>query len=476
MNSIRSRISYKKEHAITKKLVLTAILKNISPLVLGSGQSDTSDLEVIKRSDGEVYIPGSALGGKIRTYFDEHPAINTKNSMKYFWGSNSTSVRSGEKSPPSFQSHIIIEDAKAKTTNTKDLIAIKDGVKINHTTALADGGAKYDYEVLEPGVSFEFRAEVTVRQMFETDASNEFEKLTDFVATILSNDLRIGAFTQAGFGRIECVGSPQIRAYDFPNDGEKWFEYLKDKTKNNGTLVNITDDEKIKIIKKDQMQLSVKFDIRNAFVTSTYGVTPDQADKTQAYRINPISNEKEYILSGKSIRGALRHRAKRILHSKLGLVSPLIPKTVNRLFGNVNEKTKEAVKSKLRVDEAIIKNAKLHKQTRIKMDRFTGGTIDGALMETEILRPTGSDNIELNFLVDDVRGNEVTLVLMLLKDLWTSDLPIGGEKNIGRGTLIGNSAELSVGEQSLTIERNSEGGINVTDQGNLIETYNSFNF
>lgn len=33
--------------------------------------------------------------------------------------------------------------------------------------------------------------------------------------------------------------------------------------------------------------------------------------------------------------------------------------------------------------------------------------------------------------------------MLLLKDLWTRDLPLGGEASIGRGRLIGQEAELS---------------------------------
>ena len=37
---------------------------------------------------------------------------------------------------------------------------------------------------------------------------------------------------------------------------------------------------------------------------------------------------------------------------------------------------------------------------------------------------------------------EIGLLLLLLKDLWTSDLPVGGESSIGRGRLQGLKAEI----------------------------------
>jgi hypothetical protein len=41
---------------------------------------------------------------------------------------------------------------------------------------------------------------------------------------------------------------------------------------------------------------------------------------------------------------------------------------------------------------------------------------------------------------------EVGLLLLLLKDLWTGDLPLGGETGIGRGRMKGREATLTLQE------------------------------
>ncbi len=38
---------------------------------------------------------------------------------------------------------------------------------------------------------------------------------------------------------------------------------------------------------------------------------------------------------------------------------------------------------------------------------------------------------------------QIGLVLLLLKDLWTGDLPLGGEISVGRGRLTGKNAVLT---------------------------------
>src|SRR5690606_23595437 len=117
------------------------------------------------------------------------------------------------------------------------------------------------------------------------------------------------------------------------------------------------------------------------------------------------------------------------------------------LFGCVDESKKERnqIKSRLRIEETILRNDEVAPmvQDRIKIDRFTGGTVDGALFNSEPIWTTGDENITLCLsILKDVKPIEKKLLLMLLKDLWMEDLAIGGEKNVGRGLLIGQKASI----------------------------------
>ena len=46
---------------------------------------------------------------------------------------------------------------------------------------------------------------------------------------------------------------------------------------------------------------------------------------------------------------------------------------------------------------------------------------------------------------------EIGLLLLLLKDLWTGDLPLGGESGSGRGRLHGFQAECTLPDQRWTL-------------------------
>jgi CRISPR/Cas system CSM-associated protein Csm3 (group 7 of RAMP superfamily) len=189
---------------------------------------------------------------------------------------------------------------------------------------------------------------------------------------------------------------------------------------------------------------------------------------------------------GTSLAGILRHRALRIVNT-IAADEETAKCLVDHIFGADTKKPKEDYKKKLKeyekvkktnpntaplakklpfasrleVKETVVNNARPLVQARIKIDRFTGGAYESALFdEASIFGTANKEAMELELKLRTARlqkedGNyeeeqetsqrtngEIGLLLLLLKDLWTGDLPIGGESSIGRGRLKGLGAEL----------------------------------
>jgi CRISPR/Cas system CMR subunit Cmr4 (Cas7 group RAMP superfamily) len=171
------------------------------------------------------------------------------------------------------------------------------------------------------------------------------------------------------------------------------------------------------------------------------------------------------VLTGKSIKGALRHRALKILKT---LEVPDAEKSLQGLMGWVEADGKSnAVKSRLRIEEVIMEGVEEGvSQNRIRIDRFTGGTMNGALFNSlPVWANEGEKHLTLILtLPDDYKDWEATLLLHLLKDLWTEDLPIGGEKSIGRGILTGKRATITNNSGKISFERKEKkGGLTFID-------------
>jgi CRISPR/Cas system CSM-associated protein Csm3 (group 7 of RAMP superfamily) len=419
---------------ITGKIILRATLRNESPLLIGSGGGDAVDVEVMRLPDGKPYIPGSSIAGSLKSFL--------KGKDGYFWG------RTGKDVNHPLQSHIRFEDLVPENFSATEDIVVRDGVKIDSKKGTAEDGKKYDYQIVEPGLYFPFRAEITLRDSME-------ENVDDFVAGIKAAlehpAFRIGANTNTGFGKLSCEDF-QAYHFSFPEHADAWFEYL-----DNGTLS--IEPQKIESEKLDWKSFSIQatFKLKSSLMIGAYGTgRGDEPDKSQ------LKSRDRFVLPGKSIRGAIRHRAVKIWN--------LWGKSKDEfedLFGIVDEKEGKQKRSRLRIDEFLFKENEVQAmmQNRIRIDRFTGGVISGALFNSEPVWTTGQEKIQLTFtILKEASNDDKKLLLHLLKDLWLEDLAIGGEKNVGRGILVGQEATIHENGSILAAFRRNgnDSGLNFT--------------
>lgn len=149
------------------------------------------------------------------------------------------------------------------------------------------------------------------------------------------------------------------------------------------------------------------------------------------------------VISGTSLAGALRARALRISKT-LGKDGR---KVTDNIFGNriYEDDQKELTASRLWIDEAIIQHPLDLVHSRVKIDRFTGGAFPSALFSEQPVfgKLTGDTIVKIHLKLMEANNSDVGLLLLLLKDLWTGDLPIGGESSVGRGRLKGKHAIIS---------------------------------
>jgi len=148
------------------------------------------------------------------------------------------------------------------------------------------------------------------------------------------------------------------------------------------------------------------------------------------------------VISGTSWTGELRHRALRIVNT-IRKEHALEQDVVEKMFGGMpkdREKTGKA--SRLVMDETRVHNGQSLYQTRVRIDRFTGGALETALFEQAPIYGKEDTVVEFHARLLDPEPHEKGLLLLLLRDLWTKDLPVGGESSVGRGRLTGLEATI----------------------------------
>ena len=408
------------------KIKITGELILKSPLLIGDGTGETADnfkdIHVLKNYAGVPFIPGTSICGVLREYLE---SIDKKSVEKLFGDAQK------------FQSAIQIDDVKL---DGAEIIA-RDGVKIDSLTGCGIDGGKYDYEAVDRGAVGKLNMLVNLRGCHG-------ESLKDTVAAIigrLKNGIRLGALTSKGFG-LAAVKDLQAQFYDFTKKADviAWLTGKDSQSKIISSSKKISESS-------DDFVVDAKFSFNSSFIVRDYGISIDD----DAKNISAVSmrSRKDFVIPGTSLKGIFRHRAEYIFR-KLGLDE----KKLDNLMGTSDDKTK--IKSRFIVAESYIKNENVTDvaHTRNKIDRFTGGVLQGTLFTTKPVWQKNFDApaITIHFEIHNAADYEAALGICLLRDLWLGNVAIGGEKSIGRGTVKGLSADIHFKGKTYKLDKNGK--------------------
>ncbi|MCB5253376.1 MAG: RAMP superfamily CRISPR-associated protein [Candidatus Cloacimonadaceae bacterium] len=397
------------------RIVLCGSLNLISPMLIGSGKADLCDRDVLLDSDGRAFIPATSFMGVLSRLINDGKH-NGYLGLSY------------ENNMPLNQSYLICDDLYP--TQTSSSCVIRDGIRIDKATGVVEDKAKFDYQVVEPGLSFDFKLE------FVVNSESREEEAKEIVAkclTVFDDALYVGGKRSSGFGKLIAQ---DIHLYEYD------FDITADLA---AYLIRSSSEDKLgnyKPRKLPNTQFVIKADFRipHSLIVRSY---PKNAFGPDASHIQSAG---KYVLPATSLRGALRARAHRIMNT-IWDQGDEVQDFLDSIFGNAKTSGKRySIPSSLQVDELTIDDVVGEVQNRVCIDRFTGGTIEGALFDSMPVFPKdgNSANISgLNLCLQDPLPSQKGLLLLLLKDLYTGDLAIGGEKNIGRGTLLGLKAGIT---------------------------------
>jgi CRISPR/Cas system CSM-associated protein Csm3 (group 7 of RAMP superfamily) len=465
------------------KLVLKGVIELCSPALIGCGNKEHTDVDIIRDGNDKPFIPATSFVGALQDYIK----INGReNDLKQFWGFTADGKNTKEPGRPPCLSQAgsagSVPEGKGVSGATeerqsslrcRDLtcregmapkVAIRDGIAIKAETGIVEDGKKYDYEVVEPGAQFDLHLEVS----FGNDTTRDFSRrMLATIRKILEQEaVRIGAKTNSGLGKIRLANA-KMSEFDFGKKQDVLHWLRRDYPP---TIVN--PDYPAFTIQKKNFTIDATFGLKNSLIIRSYPSDPKMPD---AVHIRSGGNP---VLPGASLKGAIRSRAERIIKTLFGTGSDKEDKAkgvLDELFGCVDEeyRLKEATKEKdrpkavrkgkVRIDEVTLPEFTSELQSRIKIDRFTGGTIESALFDAMPLFSDGDVNKQIKnvrITIRDYKDYEAGLMLLVLKDLWTGDLAIGGEKSIGRGVFEGIRADVRWDNSNLspvTMEMDSTG-------------------
>jgi len=449
-----------KSRKIVKRIVIEGQLTLETPTSLGNGETlGPTDMNLLRDSvdSSKALLTGTSISGALRSYLREVQHGYGKTSPKDSPVLALFGVTRGD--DEGAQSLLIVDDARSEDPAA---VEIRDGVRINPATGTAAEGAKFDMELLQAGVTFPLRFELLIPK--DKDETGLKTALAQALHGFEKSEIPLGARKRRGFGRCRVDGW-QVMTYDLSKvDGIlAWLQENESLTKPFSTIAEGLD---VALPKKDE-DARQRFELDATF--SLNGSLLIRADTESGADAGHLRSERPGkgavpVLSGTSLAGVLRHRALRIANT-LAVDDVRGPALVNELFGSSQKSVLTA--SRVAVQETEVKGVRPLVQTRVKIDRFTGGAYPTALFSEEPVFGGPDSRVQVSLTLRNPKDHEVGLLLLLLKDLWTGDLPVGGESSVGRGRLKGLHADVCWQGQTVTITQTAEGLQIAGDRGKL---------
>jgi CRISPR/Cas system CSM-associated protein Csm3 (group 7 of RAMP superfamily) len=440
-----------KSRQISGRWVIEGDLVLQTPTHLGNGDTDgIVDMPLLlDEATGRALLPGTSLAGALRNYLRERRHGFEQRAADALI----EALFGGEKgNDEGNQSALIIDDALGAMPQ----IELRDGVRIDPITRTAKidvdngilRGYKYDLQLLEAGTTFPLRMELLLSR------GNDQQQMKQMLALALhgleAGEVAIGLRKRRGFG-VCRVERWRVTRYDFtkPTDLLAWlaedhpdWKFAPGDQRSGQHIADLLGVSLERVEdRRNLCRIHAHFIIDGSLlIRAGFGEQDRGPDTVHLHSARPGGARKP-VLSGTSLAGALRHRAERILRT-IGNAAQATT-MIDNMFGPARITSgdkQKARSSRLIVSETVIENPVNLVQNRIRIDRFTGSVHGTGLFNEQPVFGKNDTLVAIDLTLRNPQDAEIGLLLLLLKDLWTGDLPLGGEIGIGRGRLKGVEA------------------------------------
>ena len=432
------------------------VLEAKTALAIGSGDKNVlTDALVLTDVNGLPYIPGTSIGGVLRHAYEAAYTSDKGNSLFGF-----QKKKEGQGSKIIFSDGRMIGkegevidglveiDWKDPFYSKFKTLPIRQHCRINELGVACDKG-KFDQQVVYKGTRFAFEVEMV--------ASDE-ESVSDLVNVLkeLGNKaFRLGGNTRAGLGEVTLVDF-KYRVIDC-RKSEQLSDYLnKSASLCLGDFWANCDLDNHFSGKSDWVEYQLTLSPEDfIFFGSGFGseradmacVTESMIDWSSG---KPHFLNENILIPGSSIKGAIAHRVAFHYNKISGnyadapkLEKAQVNEVIDRLFGSEESlNTSKPKRGNVLISDIIV--APLISSSKkllqhVKIDRFTGGAIQGALFGEEPIFARGQ-LFNMNVLVHKEALSEKSICDAFEKtlgDICCGLLPLGGGVNRGNGCFIG---------------------------------------
>ena len=442
-------------------------VETLTPLSIQTGQAQqTYDTSLVRDANGLPALPATSIRGVLRhLYQDQHTAELTDqlfgrggnndesqiSRLQVSWGT----IHNRANKPVS--PHTIIDGQDPLLDELFQAQPItRDRVRLNHFGAAEDQG-KFDITACPTGARFSFE----IKLWSEQDNDPAWQTLVHLLS---QPEFRLGHSTRSGFGALKVVAFEQ-HAFDMtqPSDAQAWQKLprhieVKTPTKLQSTDTQTNDSQIIKVNLKAEDFVRIgggDIAVHTSNEPTDLKMQSEQRIVWSDKQTGTLTSEKAPIIPASAIKGALAHRL--IYHSNR-LQGQYCDTTSDKTLAQMAERSDHQNLIELlgisadssnpeqsgRAGQLLINDIYLAKDLPTmqlwhnKIDRFTGGVVDGALYSEEVLYEP-----EVSFEITVTRYSELDQIAKeafkaTLDDLCEGLLPLGAGGSRGLGSFTGH--------------------------------------
>lgn len=403
------------------------VFELVSPLSVGSGEGVVTDSDVLVDGRGIPYVPGSALAGVYRGIF-------ARETAERYFGKELTEERIRESSKKGknllTESKVLVYDAVISNPE-KRAITTRDMVALDEYKVSIDG-AKFDFQVLEPGVRFVTYIEQNMEDEEERYVLYEVAKAWG------QGKIRLGAKTGRGYGQTRLVELAEASFeltceaerdawLDFDMYGEKGWTLCELPLSNDReTLKEVYETYGISLQEKNYINICLGLKQCGAVSVRQYSTNIGQEDYRQMER-----KDKTVFIPGTTWAGVFR--------AQMGKLDKNFAKNskLTETFYGTTKGSEGAQKTRITFSETVLENGRnSEKYTRNSIDRFSGGAVNGSLYtEKSYFDGTTELNIccDITDMDDSVVAGFARVLAAAILDLDRGYMSIGGLTAVGHG-------------------------------------------
>jgi CRISPR/Cas system CSM-associated protein Csm3 (group 7 of RAMP superfamily) len=445
---------------VVERVEIRGTLLLETPTHLGGEGEGLTDMPLLRDArDGQTpLLTGTSIAGALRNYLHEY----LEGYRQLVAAREQASQLFGEvEGKASVQSWLLVDDAWGNGPG----IELRDGVALDAKTRTAKEGEKFDMELLQAGTRFDLSFELLL-----TASNQDLPRLLALALRGLEGgEISLGSRKRRGLGQCR-VTQWRVRRYDLttPRGLVAWLDEDATGEERGEKIAPLLQVDLADL--EDQRQvftLDGVFELTSSLLIRSGSGAADDPDMVHLHSYR--DGDEVPILSGASLAGAVRARTLRIANTLHGRETGA--KLANDIFGKrIEDSQDQPTGSRLVTRETEVKGTTDLVHGRVKIDRFTGGAYPQALFSQQPVFGGNGSQVHIQLELRQPEDYEIGLLLLVLKDLWTGDLSLGGESSVGRGRLQGKRATLThrQGEKAKTtwkLAQRDHGGLEFGGDG-----------